>query len=308
MKKQLTLYVYALSIFSLAVIARLLIDFVVPGQLPFITFFPAVFLAAYYLGRGPGVLVLVLSTLAGTAWVDASGHTSISLYVASAVLFLLVAGMILFLVDALTTAHEKLRRQEQQVEMINRELKHRIKNLFAIADSVCQQTINAGGSAKEMSRAVSGRILAIASAQDLLSTAATEGAELKELVHKLVSSLAPSPSRFRAEGEPFRLPLDTTTPLALILHELATNALKYGAWTKENGWVHVQWTTNSDMLRFRWREHDGPVPAPPVREGLGRKLIKSSLPGARVEHSFKADGLECEIDLPLETAAPLQET
>ena len=302
MKKQLTRYAYALAIFVLAVIARVLIDFVVPERLPFITFFPAVFLAAYYLGRGPGLLVLVLSTLVGTAWIDPSGQSPITFYIASALLFLAVAGMIVFLVDALMMAHEKLRQQEQQLEMINRELKHRIKNLFAIADSVCQQTINAGGSAKEMSRAVSGRILAIASAQDLLSTTATEGAEMKEIVGKLASSLAPTPSRIRVEGEPFRLPVDATTPFALILHELATNALKYGAWSKENGWVHVKWTATSELLQFKWREHDGPALAPPVREGLGRKLIKSSLPGARVDHSFKPDGLQCEIDLPIATA------
>jgi two-component system, chemotaxis family, CheB/CheR fusion protein len=102
-----------------------------------------------------------------------------------------------------------------------------------------------------MSRAAAGRILAIASAQDLLSIAATEGAELGELVQKLVSSLAPSPSRIRVEGAPFRLSVDTTTPFALILHELATNALKYGAWTRDNGWIHIQWTTSSELLRFR---------------------------------------------------------
>ena len=305
MKKQLNLYAYALAIFVLAVIARVLIDFAVSERLPYITFFPAVFLAAYYFGRGPGLLVLVLSTFVGTVWVDPSGHSPITFYIASASLFLVVAGMIVFLVDALTTALEKLRRHEQQLEMINQELKHRIKNLFAIADSVCQQTIAAGGSAKDMSRAVSGRILAIAAAQDLLSTTATEGAELKEIVDKLASSLAPTPRRIRVKGESFRLPVEATTPFALILHELATNALKYGAWSKENGWVHVEWTATSEMLRFRWREHDGPTLAPPVREGLGRKLIKSSLPGARIEHSFKADGLECEIDLPLETAASL---
>jgi two-component sensor histidine kinase len=303
MKKQLTLYAYGLAIFVLAVIARILIDFVVPERLPFITFFPAVFLAAYYLGRGPGLLVLVLSTLVGTAWTDPTGQSAITFYMASALLFLAVAGMIVFFVDALMVAQKKLRQQDQQLELINRELKHRIKNLFAIADSVCQQTINAGGSAKEMSRAVSGRILAIASAQDLLSTTATEGAEMKEIVGKLASSLAPTPSRIRVEGEPYRLPVDATTPFALILHELATNALKYGAWSKENGWVHVKWTATSELLQFKWREHDGPALAPPVREGLGRKLIKSSLPGARVDHSFKPDGLQCEIDLPLATAA-----
>jgi two-component sensor histidine kinase len=302
-KKQIGLYAAALGIFVIALAARLLLDLIVPWRLPFITFFPAVFLAAYYLGSGPGVLVLALSTVAGTAWVDPSGHSPISLYATSALLFLLVAGMIVFVVDRLTAAHEKLSQQEKQLEMINRELKHRIKNLFAIADSVCQQTINAGGSAKEMTRAASGRLLAIASAQDLLSTTATEGADLKELVEKLASSLAPSPSRITVEGHSFRLTVNTTTPFALILHELATNALKYGAWAQERGWVHVSWSaTSDDLLQFKWREHDGPILAPPVREGLGRKLIKSSLPGARVEHSFKPDGLQCEIDLPLDKA------
>jgi two-component sensor histidine kinase len=298
MVDQLAKYACALGIFIAAVIARLLIDFVVPGELPFITFFPAVFLAGYYFGHGPGVLVLALSTLVGTLWVAPFGYHPASIYWASAFLFLVVGGLILFLVAALATAHKKLQWQERRLEMINRELKHRIKNLFAIADSVCQQTISAGGSTKEMSRAVSGRIRAISSAQELLSSDATEGAELTELVQKLVSNLAPSPSRIRIEGRQLRLPAETTTPFALVLHELATNALKYGAWTKDGGWIHVTWCA-AELLQFRWREHDGPTLAPPVREGLGRKLIKSSLPGARVEHSFKSDGLECEIDLPL---------
>jgi len=273
-------YAAALGIFVVALIARLLLDLIVPWRLPFITFFPAVFLAAYYLGSGPGVLVLALSTVVGTAWVHPFGHSPISLHATSALLFFLVAGMIVFVVDRLSAAHEKLSQQEKQLEMINRELKHRIKNLFAIADSVCQQTIIAGGSAQEMTRSVSGRLLAIASAQDLLSTTATEGADLKELVEKLTSSLAPSPSRIKVEGHSLRLTVNTTTPFALILHELATNALKYGAWAQERGWVHVSWSaTSDDLLQFRWREHDGPILAPPVREGLGRKLIKSSLPG-----------------------------
>ena len=298
MKALIFSYAYAVAIFIVALIARLLIDFVVPGDLPFITFFPAVFLAAYFFGRGPGILILVLSTVVGTAWLDPTGQPQLS-YIASALLFFAVAGMIVFLVHELKAARDKLRQHERQLEMINRELKHRIKNLFSIADSVCQQTISAGGSAKEMSRAVSGRILAIASAQDLLSTTATEGAELQELVQKLASSLAPSPSRMRVEGRPFRLPVDSTTAMALILHELATNALKYGAWSRESGMVHVTWTANTELFRFIWREHDGPRLAPPVREGLGRKLIKTSLSGARVDHSFNPDGLECQIELPL---------
>ncbi len=64
------------------------------------------------------------------------------------------------------------------------------------------------------------------------------------------------------------------------------------------GLVKLSWSTNHGALDFRWREHDGPRIAPPMREGLGRTLIKSSLPGATTTHDLKADGLECEIRLP----------
>src|SRR5690349_25179796 len=101
MVDQLAKYACALGIFIAAVIARLLIDFVVPGELPFITFFPAVFLAGYYFGHGPGVLVLALSTLVGTLWVAPFGYHPASIYWASAFLFLVVGGLILFLVDPL---------------------------------------------------------------------------------------------------------------------------------------------------------------------------------------------------------------
>jgi hypothetical protein len=91
----------------------------------------------------------VLSTFAGTLWVDPFGQATPSFYVASALLFLTIAGLILYLVDALRTAQAGLREHEKQLATINRELKHRIKNLFAITDAICQQTIRGGGSLKK---------------------------------------------------------------------------------------------------------------------------------------------------------------
>jgi two-component sensor histidine kinase len=302
MLAQLRQYSLALAIFGAAVAARLLLDTVAPGRLPYITFFPAVIVAAYFLGRGPGLFVLVLTAAVGTAWADPTGQSALAFYIASALLFLGVAGLIVFLIDRLNAANEQLRQHEAQLVMINRELKHRIKNLFAIADSVCQQTITAGGSAKDMTRAVSGRILAIASAQDLLSVTATQGANLRDLVEKLVSTLAPQPSRLDVSGEHVVLPAEITTNFALVLHELATNALKYGAWSKDEGRVKVSWRVENSRFNFRWREHDGPVPAPPIREGLGHNLIRRSLEGARVEHSLRPDGLECEIEIALKAS------
>lgn len=293
-------YALALLIFAAAVLARLLLDYVVAERLPFITFFPAVLLAAYYCGLGPSILVLTLSAVSGTVWADQSGTSPTSFYVASFILFVVLAGVMVALVHYLMKSLARLRQQDQQLAMINRELKHRIKNLFSIANSICLQTIKPGKSAEEMSKAVTGRIMAIAAAQDLLSATASEGAELRELVTALVTPLAPDPSRLEVGGPAMRLPADTTTPFALILHELATNALKYGAWSQDAGLIKLSWVTEYAALNFRWREHDGPVVAPPMREGLGSTLIRKSLPGATVIHDLKADGLECQINLPLD--------
>jgi two-component sensor histidine kinase len=293
-------YLFGLLIFAGAVLTRFALDQIVPDRLPFVTFFPAVFLAAYYFGLGPGAFVLVLSAVVGTFWADPTGQSAFIFYCSAALLFVLTASIILVLVHQLRTNLARVKQRDEQLVLINR-LKHRLKNLFSITNSVCLQTMKSGGTVEEMSEAVSGRIMAIASAQDLLSATATEGANLRALFDALVSPLAPKPSRLQIDGPSTKLPTESTTPMALVLHELATNALKYGAWSQDIGLVKVHWKTEQTTLLFRWREHDGPVLAPSRREGLGSGLIKNSFPGATVRDDLKADGLECEILLPLPT-------
>jgi two-component sensor histidine kinase len=303
-KSSLQNYALALLIFAIALGARYLLDYVVPERLPFITFFPAVLIAAYFCGIGPAILVLILSAVAGAMWGEPSGSGEVSFFIASFLLFTVLSGVNVALVHGLTTTLARLRERDRQLEVINRELKHRIKNLFAIANSVCLQTIRSGAAVDAMSQSVSGRLMAIAAAQDLLTATAEDGADLHALTVALVTTLAPNPSRLKIDGPPTRLPADSATPFALVLHELATNALKYGAWSSDSGVVTVVWTKESAVLLFVWREHDGPAIAPPAREGLGRTLISRSLPGATVTHDLKADGLECRINLPLDGAAP----
>lgn len=225
-------YALALLIFAVAIGARYLLDYVVPERLPFITFFPAVLVAAFFCGLWPSILVLVLSAAAGAAWTEApAGASEIVFFVASFLLFIGLSGVNVALVHILMTTLEKLRQRDQQLGLINRELKHRIKNLFSIANSVCLQTIKSGKTVDDMSHSVSGRLMAIASAQDLLTATAADGADLHALTAALVTTLAPHPSRLEIDGPPTQLPADTATPFALVLHELATNALKYGAWS-----------------------------------------------------------------------------
>jgi two-component sensor histidine kinase len=296
-------YALALLIFAVALGARYLLDSVVPERLPFITFFPAVLVAAYFCGTGPSILVLILSAVTGSIWGATNVADEATFFIASFLLFTVLSGINVALMHVLMSALEKVRERDRQLGIINRELKHRIKNLFSIANSVCLQTIKSGKTVDDMSHAVSGRLMAIAAAQDLLTATPQDGADLHALTAALVTTLAPDPSRVEIDGPPTQLPADTATPFALVLHELATNALKYGAWSAESGMVKMTWTKDNVVLLFRWREHDGPAVAPPTREGLGRVLIRSSLPGATVTHDIKADGLECRIDLPLQDRA-----
>lgn len=293
-------YGLAILIFAIAVVARVALDRIIPERLPFIAFFPAVVFVAYRCGLWPSIVVLILSALVGTAWVEpAPGSSEIGFRVASLLLFLGFGGLNVYFMQRLKVANVQSVEHEAQLELINRELKHRIKNLFTIASSICQQTIKSGKSPQEMTQAVSGRIHAVAAAQDLLSVRSNEGADLAGLIEALVRTVAPDPSRFRTSGTSVRLPAQATTPFALILHELGTNALKYGAWSAETGTVVVAWTMENGRLFFDWREIDGPAIAPEMREGLGSALIKSGLPTATVAHDLTPTGLHCRITLPL---------
>ena len=151
-KSSLQNYALALLIFAIALGARYLLDYVVPERLPFITFFPAVLIAAYFCGIGPAILVLILSAVAGAMWGEPSGSGEVSFFIASFLLFTVLSGVNVALVHGLTTTLARLRERDRQLEVINRELKHRIKNLFAIANSVCLQTIRSGAAVDAMSQ------------------------------------------------------------------------------------------------------------------------------------------------------------
>jgi two-component sensor histidine kinase len=292
-------YALALSIVIAAVIFRIGLDELVPGRFILASFLPAVLLAAYFCGLGPSLAALVLASAAASIWIAPPPDANPAIfYGVGFSLCVAVGALMAYLVHGLRVASERSRQHEEQLALINRELKHRIKNLFSIAGAICQQTMKSGASPDQMSKAVAGRLSAVANAQDLLSVTSRDGAGLIELIEALVRTVAPDASKLRVSGGPVTLPAEATTPFALILHELATNALKYGAWS-HNGLVAVTWKVENGDLRFEWREHDGPAVAPPVREGLGSALIKTGLPSATVQHDIKPDGLQCRICLPL---------
>jgi len=181
-------------------------------------------------------------------------------------------------------------------ELITQELKHRIGNLLAVVQAVARQTFSTADRASV--EAFNARLLALAEAQKLLIDSETRPAPLAEVV---ASALAPHCSdgdHAKISGPELALNGRRAHGLTLALHELATNAAKYGALSTDGGWIEVVWTTADGKLDFLWREHGGPPVTAPTRRGFGSLLITRNLGVAfsgTVDLQFDPAGLTCRL-------------
>ena len=193
---------------------------------------------------------------------------------------------------------------EEDLKQLNSELNHRMKNLFGICIAVFRQTLRSAASREEIADVFTSRIQALSTAQDLLGGAGSTRPVMSDLINALASGLAPHPSRIELRGPVVSLPAETATPFALVLHELAMNALKHGAWSGEKGRVCVSWSVGINdagrrQLAFRWQEQGGPTVRPNGSAGQGSMLIGSALASARVHHELMPEGARCSITIGL---------
>ncbi|MEA3064776.1 MAG: hypothetical protein QOJ27_1222 [Sphingomonadales bacterium] len=197
-------------------------------------------------------------------------------------------------------AEAELRDSERHLRLMVDELNHRVKNTLAIVQGLAQQSFRGGGVAADVRAGFEGRLAALAAAHDLLTRRNWEGAELRDLVVAVVA--AHCRERLEIEGPPLRLSPKLAVTLALALHELCTNAFKYGALSEPGGRVSVTWRREGDGLALRWQECGGPSVAPPSRRGFGTRMIERALAseaGGRAGLDFRPEGLICEIEVDL---------
>lgn len=189
-------------------------------------------------------------------------------------------------------------------DMLFGELRHRMKNLLAVAQSIARQTTTKGRSAEEYRDDFLGRFGALVEAQDL-AFAEQEEAGLAALIERnLVPYTAHGEAVVIEPGADVVLAPRTLMSLSLVLHELATNAAKHGALSASGGRVQVRWQVEDEnsRLRLKWVESGGPPVAPPATKGYGTQLIQSATTyslGGQVEQKYAAGGLETEIVIPL---------
>ncbi|MGZ8309305.1 MAG: sensor histidine kinase [Rhodoplanes sp.] len=181
------------------------------------------------------------------------------------------------------------------------ELNHRVKNTLATIQAIAGQTLRATNSPGEFVEAFSGRLQSLGRAHSLLTQSSWEGADLADIVRDQLAIR--DTERIVVSGPRVFLPPQSAVYIALVLHELGTNARKYGALCGANGRVFLDWSVARDRtLELDWIEREGPAVATPGSVGFGTKLIEQSVKGlggdVRVE--FAVTGLSCQISLPLD--------
>jgi two-component sensor histidine kinase/integral membrane sensor domain MASE1 len=192
------------------------------------------------------------------------------------------------------------RRAEEHQRLLMNELNHRVKNTLATVQSMGSQTLRTGRSLPEAREAFVTRLIALSSAHDLLTAEHWESADLEDVVRLAIKPFEETPGvRFEVAGPGVRLPAPHALGLAMALHELGSNAAKYGALSGDGGRIRVAWQLEPEAtVRFVWQEREGPPVAPPVRRGFGSRLIQEGL--ARelrgdVRMDYLPEGLRCEL-------------
>lgn len=201
---------------------------------------------------------------------------------------------------------ERKRADERQELLIN-ELNHRVKNMLATVQSLAAASLKGDRVGAEVRQAFEQRLFALARAHDILTRENWEAVLLREIVDEVVRPHQPQDqTAFVIAGPDVRLPSNVALSLAMGLHELCTNAVKYGALSRDGGHVSLLWRTEIELegtvLHLTWQEKGGPAVVTPTRTGFGTRLlgrgIGRELNGA-VRLDYEALGLRCDISFPL---------
>ena len=191
--------------------------------------------------------------------------------------------------------------ERRQALMID-ELNHRVKNMLGLVGAIAHQTLRSTPTLEAFGPAFSGRLASLGRAHEILTAATWESASLRALVESVVVSLA-GKSQVTVHGPEALLSPRQFLSVSMLLHELATNAIKYGALSIKTGVVLVSWTIESGALRLTWRETGSPNVAPPTHQGFGTKLIETSIRHdlqGEAEHRWLSEGLEFVVTFAME--------
>ena len=197
---------------------------------------------------------------------------------------------------------------QQNAAMLIDELNHRVKNTLATVQSIVTQAVRNASDPQIVRESIETRLAALARSHDLLGREKWEGADLRDLVNGALAPFSVTEGRaerFTVVGNNVRLSPKATLAFAIAFNELATNAVKYGAFSNEAGTISIKWSLEGKgderRLCLRWCEKDGPPVSPPTHKGFGTRVIEQGLGhelDGKVELNYEPTGIVCIIDVP----------
>lgn len=285
---------------------RLAIGPAVGPDLPFITFFPAIIFAAVLGGGVGGAACLLLATAAACAFFLPDKHNlawTLGSFWVSGGLVVIVAAALADSVRALRRSRGRLDEAQAKLQTLVGELAHRNRNALAVIMAIVSQSARRASSAAEAAKVINERLQALVHAQDMVLKSQGGPVALGELVGTVVAPFGRE--RFTIGAPPdAAVAADLAAPLALVLHELATNAVKYGALSVDAGRIAIEGARDAGRVRLCWRETDGPPVVEPRQHGFGGRLFQTALAphGGSVERRFERQGVVCDVQFPAVTA------
>lgn len=199
------------------------------------------------------------------------------------------------LLDELEHRQRATLKAEEQRDLLMRELAHRVKNTLALVQAIASQTF--GRDKPEAGQVFTERLAALAGAYDVLLGEQFRGGDIKTVLAAALKPHLTAADRVSMTGPPVTLSAQRALSLSLVVHELATNAVKYGALSNETGSVHLAWELAEGLVLLKWREQGGPPVIEPTRTGFGTKLIRRAFGNSarEIELEYAPSGVACTI-------------
>ncbi|WP_187968792.1 HWE histidine kinase domain-containing protein [Aquibium microcysteis] len=314
-------YAGSLAIVLAAIVARFAVDPYLPPGFPYLTFFPAVVLTGFFFGIYPALMNTAISALVAWYWfiLPAESFALTSQSITALCFYFVVIGIDLGLLQLLLAAyaaqvraHEELTRHLRMQQLVSTEVDHRLKNLLSTISGLVALSQRHAATPQQLGAQIRQRIQAMGSSVSLLRGSSHGGsADMRAVMQAATAPLGVTEGeRLVLSGPDLELNDASIVPLSLILHELATNALKYGALSGDAGRIHISWRPMEaaggerdapppKMIELVWREQDGPPVVSPSSQGFGSDLIRRMAGsfGGDANLTFAPDGLVVRIEM-----------
>src|SRR4051812_28302927 len=297
---------FAALCLALATAARWALALIRP-ELAFTLYFPAVLFATAFAGFRIGLVAALAGALLGT-FVSFGDPPSDAALPVLLLIYVTVSGLIIWgtghyrsIASHYREISKRLIEEEAYRKLVVEELQHRLKNKLSTIHAVLHQVLH---NQPQVWASIDGRIRALSATDDLIARVDGKGCDMREL---LLSELGPyGHVRFTLDGEPLFLPAKLAVSLALMFHELATNAGKYGAFSSPRGLLQVSWSVAGDRLTVVWDENEGPPIGTVGPAGFGTKLLNAALRpfDGTTEIAFLRTGVHCTLKCRIPRDAP----